>query len=171
MNVMNREALLSLHSYNLFANALVLETAGKMTADELVRESSPSHGSVMGLLVHVLQCETFFLEQCAGKKFLSRADFSESISLQEIVSAFARIGEERQRYLAAVKEAELEEVIPVLIGGKTYRLPRWQLLAQSLLQSIHHRGELSIVMTSLGYPLPTLDPILQYVGESGQTWG
>lgn len=171
MNKMNREALLSLHNYNLFANAMVLDTAAKMTSDELGRQSSPSHGSVMGLLIHMLQVETFFLEQCAGKKFLSRADFSESIGLPEIVSAFARVGEERQRYLDAVKEEELKQVIPLLIGGKTYRLPRWQLLAQSLLQSVHHRGELSIVMTAFGYPLPTLDPILQYVSESGQIWG
>jgi len=49
-------------------------------------------------------------------------------------------------------------------------LPRWQMLAQSLLQSIHHRGELSIVMTQLGYPLPTLDPIIQFIKESGQVW-
>nr|MBP9041735.1 hypothetical protein [Anaerolineaceae bacterium] len=60
--------------------------------------------------------------------------------------------------------------ITVQIGAGRFTLPRWQLLAQSLIHSIHHRGELSIVMTELGYPLPTLDPILKYVNDSGQVW-
>jgi len=171
MNPLNRDSLLSLHQYNVYASRLVLETAAKMTAEELNRPSSPSYSTVQGLLIHILQVEVFFLGLCTGKNSLSRADFSEVIPLAEIESAFARVADARAAYLETVSEAELKEVIEAFIGGKPYRLPRWQLLAQSLLQSIHHRGELSIVMTSLGYPLPTLDPILQYVSESGQVWG
>jgi uncharacterized damage-inducible protein DinB len=76
----------------------------------------------------------------------------------------------RKRYLQTVPSAELEEVIEISMGGKPLKLARWQMLAQSLISSVHHRGELSIVMTGLGYPLPTLDPILQFVKESGQEW-
>lgn len=171
MNPLNRDALLSLHQYNVYAGRLVLETAAKMTEEELNRPSSPSHSTVQGLLIHILQVEVFFLGLCTGKNILSRADFSEIIPLTEIKEAFTRVANDRAAYLESVSEAELNEVIEASIGSRAYLLPRWQLLAQSLLQSIHHRGELSIVMTSLGYPLPTLDPILQYVSESGQVWG
>jgi uncharacterized damage-inducible protein DinB len=44
------------------------------------------------------------------------------------------------------------------------------LMLQSLIHSVHHRGELSIVMTGLGHPLPTLDIILHFARESGQPW-
>ena len=67
----------------------------------------------------------------------------------------------RKEYLEIVNENELYEVIATQIRQQPLQLTRWQMLAQSLIHSIHHRGELSIVMTGLGYPLPTLDPILQ----------
>jgi uncharacterized damage-inducible protein DinB len=69
-----------------------------------------------------------------------------------------------------VTEEEIQERVKMKIGSGMVELPRCQFLAQSLLASIHHRGELSIVMTGLGYPLPTLDPIIQFVQESGQEW-
>jgi uncharacterized damage-inducible protein DinB len=56
------------------------------------------------------------------------------------------------------------------MGGQTLRLPVWQLLIQGFLSSTHHRGELSIVLTQLGHPLPTLDIIIHFVEQSGQTW-
>ncbi len=69
-----------------------------------------------------------------------------------------------------MNDFELEEEITVNLGRGEVTLPRWQFLSQSLLHSFHHRGELSIVMTQLGYPLPTLDPILKYIRDSGQPW-
>lgn len=35
--------------------------------------------------------------------------------------------------------------------------------------SFHHRGELSVVCTGLGYPLPTMDIILHFINQSGQS--
>jgi len=61
-------------------------------------------------------------------------------------------------------------VVDIQIKQKPFRLARWQMLTQSLIHSVHHHGELSIVMTGLGYPLPTLDPILKYIRDSGQVW-
>jgi uncharacterized damage-inducible protein DinB len=44
------------------------------------------------------------------------------------------------------------------------------LLAQAFVHSTHHRGELSIVLSHLGHPLPTLDIIIPFVTWSGQKW-
>jgi uncharacterized damage-inducible protein DinB len=171
LDFMDRISLLSLHSYNTYANTLTLDCAKKMSEEELLRESSPSHGSVHALLTHMLLVEFFFLARSEGKPITPKDNPATTLPLDEIVSSFAQVAVERGRYLNWVTDEKLAEVITVPIGRKEYKLARWQLLAQSLLHSAHHRGELSIVMTSLGYPLPTLDPILQYVTESGQTWG
>ena len=44
------------------------------------------------------------------------------------------------------------------------------LLALYIYNSIHRRGELSIVLSGLGHPLPTLDIILHFFAQSGQEW-
>lgn len=168
METLNRSGLIALHIYNVYANNLVLETAAGMSEDELSRASSPSHGSVINLLRHIFGCEYYFLILCMGTK--PEEASTELPTLSTLREYFAALAERRAGYLNAVDEYELAAAITVQIGKGDFTLPRWQLMAQSLIHSIHHRGELSIVMTELGYPLPTLDPILKYVNESGQVW-
>lgn len=170
MEYMNRSSLHILHTYNVYANALVLETAAKMTDAELRAEASPSHGSVFNLLQHMFGCEYFFTMECMN----CVADPSEEQlcgrSITELTECFSVLNATRGHYLTEVNDYELEEIIMVKLGSNMVSLPRWQFMAQSLLHSVHHRGELSIAMTALGYPLPTLDPILMYIRDSGQVW-
>lgn len=170
MEKIDRSALLVLHHYNHYANNLVLDVVSKMTSDELAREVSPSHGSVKELLLHMALCEYGFMLRCSGIPLdIINEDF-DSLDLAGICALFDRIASMRKKYLDNSSEEELAEVVTIEMRGTPLRLPRWQLLAQSLIHSTHHRGELSIVMTELGYPLPTLDPILMYIHDSGQEW-
>jgi uncharacterized damage-inducible protein DinB len=170
MNEMNRSALIVLHNYNSYANDLVLKTALVLDEAAFTAQSSPSHGSVQALLMHMLAVEASFVAKCKGEAPQGRVFEAEEQILAEIMDGFSEVADARGAYLDAVSDGELAEAITIQIGGKPLRLARWQLLAQSLLSSAHHRGELSIVMTGLGQPLPTLDPILQFVSESGQEW-
>ena len=170
MEHMDRSSLYALHTYYVYANDLLLETAAKMTVEELTCESSPSHGSVMNLLQHMFGCEYFFTMECMN----CVADPSEERlcgrSITELIECFSVLNATRGNYLSKVIDFELEEEITLNLGRGDVTLQRWQFIAQSLLHSVHHRGELSIVMTKLGYPLPTLDPILMYIRESGPAW-
>jgi len=170
MEPMNRSALLSLHVYNDYANALVLDTAAKMTEEELTRNSSPSHRSVKALLLHIALCEYGFILRCNSTPLESINKDFEAFSLAEIRNLYARVTALRKDYLDSADDIALNEIVPIKIAGQPLNLARWQMLSQSLIHSVHHRGELSIVMTGLGYPLPTLDPLLQYIRESGQSW-
>ena len=170
MEHMDKSALKVLHHYNEYANQLVLKAAQDLDDAAFSTSSSPSHGSVQGLLTHMLTTEFFFLARCEGKPIHPKGAPDKALSLNEIQVAFSQVAEERGRYLNWLKDEMMEEEIAIPIGGKEFKLARWQFLAQSLIHSAHHRGELSIVMTALGCPLPTLDPILQFVSESGQEW-
>ena len=170
MDYLNKSALLVLHRYNEYANALMLKTAAEMDEPSLNVQSSPSHGSVLGLLTHMLTTEFFFLARSEGKPVSPKGAPDTTLTLSEITTALAQVAEERGKYLNWATDERLEEVVEIPLGGHPFRLARWQLLAQSLFHSAHHRGELSIVMTGLGHPLPTLDLITQFVNESGQRW-
>ncbi len=170
METMNRSSLYLLHEYNVYANNLVLEIAAKMTGEELTRSSSPSHGSVMNLLQHMFGCEYFFAMECMNCAAEPSEERLCSKSIIELKECFSVLNATRGQYLEVVNQYELEEAISVNLGRNVVALPRWQFMAQSLIHSMHHRGELSIVMTGLGYPLPTLDPILKYIHDSGQAW-
>jgi len=170
MESLDSTALYALHTYNVYANDLVLETAAKIGAEELTREVSPSHGSVLKLLAHIFECEYYFTLECMNTTpDQAQADRC-AASLESLRECFALLNATRENYLLEVNEYELEEEIAVDLGRGEVTLPRWQFMAQSLLHSVHHRGELSIVMTGLGHPLPTFDPILMYIRDSGQVF-
>ena len=169
MDLMNKSSLLVLHNYNSHANSTVLETAVKLDEQSFTKPSSPSHGSVQALLTHMLTTEFFFLARCEGKPINSKPG-APPLSIAEIGVTFAQIAKERRKYLDWVSEDLLSQEIIIPIIGQDIKLARWQFLTQSLMHSAHHRGELSIVLTGLGYPLPTLDIIIEFVQETGQKW-
>lgn len=170
MENLNKPALFVLHNYNNYANQLVLQTAAEMDTAAFTAQSSPSHGSVQALLTHMLTTEFYFLARSEGKAISPKGAPDKALGLEEITVAFSQIADERAKYLNWVTEEKLTEVIEIPIGEQHFKLARWQLLTQSLLHTAHHRGELSIVMTGLGHPLPTLDPIIEFINESGQLW-
>jgi len=168
METLNKSALLVLHEYNRYANDLVLQTAAGMDASALTAQSSPSHGSVLALLTHMLTSEFYFLARSEGKPVNPKSAPDKTLSLDEIALAFAQLADERLKYLNWVTDEKLLEVVDIPLNGQPCRLARWQLLTQSLVHSAHHRGELSIVMSGLGHPLPTLDPVIHFINDSGQ---
>jgi uncharacterized damage-inducible protein DinB len=165
---MNRQSLLILHDYSVYANNLTLDRAEKLSEEKLARRTSPSRNSVIELLFHMFSTEQFFLAVCQG--ISTNNEKSSTPILADLRQMWDELVLARKIYLDKTQENLLGVSVFVPIGLNGFSLPRWQLIVQSLVHSIHHRGELSIVMTQLDCPLPTLDPIIHFVNESGQEW-
>ncbi|MEA4908121.1 MAG: DinB family protein [Anaerolineaceae bacterium] len=163
---MDRDGLLALFRYNAYANRLLLDQAGRLSEAELDCPASPSYDSVRRLLLHMFRSERFFLDRCTGAG-PGATDFA---TLADLRPAWEALAEEAQAYLTGLEAATLDEMRSMTVAGQTLRFPVWQMLTQACVHATHHRGELSVVMTALGHPLPTLDIILQFAGESGQPW-
>jgi uncharacterized damage-inducible protein DinB len=168
MGIMNRDGLEALYTYNAYANGLVLETAAHLTEEEFTRHCSPSHGSVRELLIHMLAAEVSFLVRCMGRPIEFGLD--DPLTLDEIHRCWDRLEQEQKDFIALLSAEDLAREICLQIRDRELKLPAWKLLVQAFLHSMHHRGELSIVLTDLGYPLPTLDIIIQFIKQSGQEW-
>ncbi len=163
---MHTDFLGALYEYNHYANGLVLDTAAKLSPEELEYESSPSHHTVLRLLAHMWGVECNFLAACQGEQFI----FKRPDSLEDLRQRWEALFVQQQVYLKTLTEADLEAVLPVVISRQPFQFPRWQMLTQALVHSIHHRGELSIILTGFGYPLPNLDIIIPFAEQSGQPW-
>lgn len=165
---MNREGLLALTRYNAYANRLVLQAASHLPEADLDRQASPSHGSARGLLKHMLECETWFLAFCQGQP--CAVDVDSLATLPQLSTAWEELAFRQETFVIQLQPADLEREVLVHLRNTEYHFPVWKLLTQALIHSTHHRGELSIVLTGLGCPLPTLDILLHFMQESGQIW-
>jgi uncharacterized damage-inducible protein DinB len=165
---MESSMLATLYDYNAYANQLVFETAAHLTEEEFTQRSSPSRESVQVLLRHLLMTETFFLESCLERALLPELD--QQVTLADLQSYQQQLAQEQLAYIQMLTDTDLQREIDFQIGPQPLHLPLWQMLIQAFVHSTHHRGELSIVLSQLGHPLPTLDIILPFVEWSGQTW-
>ncbi len=165
---MNQGGLLALYEYNQRAVTLVLDVADQMTEEEFERKIGPSPGSVRGLLVHSMATEANFLAACQGHQLeFDAANFQKR---EEIRAYWDGLEHRMRSYIRDLSDEELQHELNVVIRSEPMRLAVWQLLLQAFIHAVHHRGELSILMAQLGRPLPTLDIILHFIEQSGQSW-
>lgn len=164
--MLSKNSLMKLARYDAYANRLVLADAEKLSDGDFKRTTSPSHGSVRQLLQHLIRSEVFFIAACAGEKLTP----PEPVSAPEFCMLIDYVEEKAAALLAGLDETGLQQIGQIDLHGTILKFPVWQLLVQAYTHATHHRGELSIVLTELGYPLPTPDIILFFAAESKQPW-
>ncbi|HRV95102.1 MAG TPA: DinB family protein [Anaerolineae bacterium] len=166
--MINQAGLMALYDYNDYANRLLFDTIAQVNEADLHREVSPSHDSIFQLLYHTLGVEYFFLSCCRDQpNRLARDKFSSAADLRR---DWLQLEVDRKAYLASTDDEALAQIIEVNFGAHQFQFPKWQVLTQAFVHSTHHRGELSVVLTELGHPLPTLDIIVHFAKASGQPW-
>ncbi len=156
--------------FNAAANRVVLETAAALTAEEFSREVSPSHGTVRQLLVHILGGEVYFLAQCQGQAQPDMSAIDALEALPAIRARFEQVAAETDAFIAGLSAADLDREVVLHFGEYEFRQSIWQLLLQVYSHAHMHRGELSIVLSQLGHPLPTIDMMVHFIKASGQEW-
>ena len=162
----NRAGLLVLSSYNDYANRNVLDVVSNLTDAEFVRDFKMSVGNVQKMLQHVKECEAYFLSTCQEKPYLE----TKLPGLKNIRSYWGDLGDEFHSFIERQTNEDLAGVIRVQFGEHVFQFPVWQLLMQAFNHSMIHRGELSILLTELGHPLPDMDIIIKFIKDSGQEW-
>jgi uncharacterized damage-inducible protein DinB len=160
------QGLMSLYSYNAYANCLLMDVMAGMSQDQLSQDCSPSHQTALNLVLHMYECESWFLKKCQLKPFQEM----EAKTIPEIDASWKNLQSQQLEYISALQPADLLVEHTFEFTKNKLKFPIWQLLTQAVIHSIHHRGELSIVLTGLGFPLPTLDIILHFAGQSGLKW-
>ncbi len=166
MATMNRDGLMALYEYNAYANHVVLDGLAQLSEDEFTRAPSPSHSSICRLVLHLLECEAWFLAMCQGRTM-------EELNLQTLddFRRYQSVLENEQRaFIAALSKSDLARDVQIELGEYPYHLPVWQLLVQAFLHATQHRAELGIVLGQMGRPLPTMDIIVHFMHQSGQPW-
>ncbi|HEX9074503.1 MAG TPA: DinB family protein [Anaerolineae bacterium] len=165
MEIMNRDGLLILCDYDIYANNLVLETCAKLTEDEFTRESSPSHHSVRRLILHALETEQAFLSLCQERPPQGLPALA---SVSDIRDHWANVTREIRNSIASSNDDDLRREIPFpfRIKGQSRAFSRWQMFLQAFMHAAQHRSELAIILAELGHPLPNLDIILSWIGQN-----
>src|SRR5436190_3792374 len=95
-----------LYDYNAWANARILDTAAKLTHEQLLAPGGASFDSVRDTLVHTMNAQWLYLERWQGRSPRAWPDASDA-DLAAIRARWDVIERDTQTFVAALTDARL----------------------------------------------------------------
>jgi uncharacterized damage-inducible protein DinB len=105
-------------------------------------------GTVRNLLLHIFATELFFANRVLD---LPKADY-ETLPHQSLEELFAITAEAHAKFQDFLSKAAPEEwSAPVSLGFRDFKASQRKMVAQTVLHSVHHRGQLATFLRQQGF--------------------
>ena len=139
------------YDYSYWANRKLLGVVAGLTEAQFTRDVAGAYGSVRNTLVHMMSAEWGWIDRCGGPgrgPALKGQDYPTFDTLVErwlVVEGYAH------DFLSALTDADLKRVVEFSFGtGPTYVLTVGEMLEHAANHSVHHRGQVSLLLRVLG---------------------
>lgn len=168
---MNLKSILTLYSYNAWANGRILLVTGLLTDLQFKRQPVAGLGSLRDILVHTLGAQWIWLSRWKGISPSSMPDPHEFPNLDSLRIRWTEIEGETQAFVQDLKEATLHrEVAYTSLSGRAFSEPLWQLMLQQANHATQHRSEAAVLLTLFNFSPGDLDYIyyLRLVREGNE---
>jgi uncharacterized damage-inducible protein DinB len=152
---------LHLH-YTAWASRLLLDSASKLSPEELTRDFKTSDKTVLDTLAHIFAADRVWLARVQGNSpatFISPEDRDLSV----LSKAWPHLLERWNAWAAPLTDREVQRKIAYRdLKGNDWEQPIWQILLHVVNHGSHHRGQVSGFLRALGHNPPPLDLIAFY---------
>jgi uncharacterized damage-inducible protein DinB len=154
-----------LYDYNYWANKQLIGVVSQLTPEQFTQSVAGSYGSIRNTLVHVLSAEWGWLDRCGGPERGERLNPQDYPTVESLVRAWTRVEEYMRGFLSGPKDDDLTRDIEFAIGGgPKHSVPLGDLMQHAAVHAVHHRGQVALLLRTLGYVPGNFD-LLLYVGE------
>ncbi len=155
---MNRQDILTLYDYNVWANGRMLGVVEPLSPEAFLKELKSSFPSVRDTVAHILGAEWIWLRRWQGEaptKLPSASDFPTPQILKE---RFAAVEKERRAFLEALSEGQLVQSLNYRdTAGNPHSLPLVHSLQHVVNHGSYHRGQVTMMLRQLGATPISLD--------------
>jgi uncharacterized damage-inducible protein DinB len=157
--------LRALYDYCYWANAKLLAVVSQLTQKEFTQSIAGSYGSVQNTLVHMLSAEWGWLDRCGGAQrgpALVPADYPTAATL---IDRWQQVETHMRAFLSSLRNEDLSRIVQFSIGsGPKQAMLLGELMHHGAIHGIHHRGQVALLLRSLGHAPGNFD-ILFYYGQ------
>lgn len=164
---MTVEDLETLFDYSYWANDGLRDVSSQMTAEQFTRPVAGSYGSVRNTMVHMLSAEWGWLERCGGA---ARGPALKPDDYPTVTSVFDRwhyVETRVREFVATLRDQDLGRVVEFAIGGGSRQsMALGQLLHHAAIHGVHHRGQVALLLRTLGHVPGNFDILLYYARRS-----
>jgi uncharacterized damage-inducible protein DinB len=153
------------YDYGYWANGKLLEVVSQLTPEQFTQTVAGSYGSVRNTMVHILSAEWGWLDRCGGAQRGPALVASDYPTLTSIVDRWWQVEAHMRAFLSNLKEEDLGRVVEFSFGsGPNYVMQLGELMRHAAIHGVHHRGQIALLLRSLGHAPGNFD-MLAYYGD------
>jgi uncharacterized damage-inducible protein DinB len=150
-----------LYNYNYWANQKLFAALSPLTAEQVTQTVAGSYGSVRNTLVHVLSAEWGWLDRCGGPPRGAKLEARDFPTLASVTEPWSRVERQMREYLARLSDEDLACEVDFALGsGPRHRMSRGDLLRHAAIHAAHHRGQIALLVRTLGFEPGNFDFLL-----------
>src|SRR5688572_4735180 len=160
---MNLSDIKRLFDYTEWANDLAMDAADQLTDEDLRRDVSVSHHSILGTLVHMAGAEWIWLERWNGRSPAKAEAWSKwtpevCADLATLNDHWSEVVDRRAQLMAQLDEDRLAaELSFQLLSGDPSSMPLIDQMQHVVNHSTMHRGQIVGMIRQLGIEPPATD--------------
>lgn len=155
-----------LYDYHYWANKRLLGVVAWLTPEQFTRRVSGSYGSIRNTLVHVLSAEWGWLGRCGGPERGERLNPGDYPTVDSLTQAWMRVEGYMRDFLSRLEDEALGRNVEFALGeGRKQSAPLGDLMLHAAVHAVHHRGQVALLLRTLGFVPGNFD-LLIYVGDT-----
>jgi uncharacterized damage-inducible protein DinB len=153
----------TLFDYGYWANRKLFEVVERLTPEQFTQQVTGSYGSVRNTMVHVMSTEWGWLDRCGGARRGPRLIADNFPTVRAVTEQWSRIEVYLREFLGALRDEDLNRVVEFSFGdGPMQAMPVSQMLHHAAIHGVHHRGQIALLLRSLGYVPGDFDILFYY---------
>jgi uncharacterized damage-inducible protein DinB len=157
--------LRALYDCGYWANGKLLEVVSQLAPEQFTESVTGSYGSIRNTLVHMLSTEWGWLARCGGAQRGPKLAASDYPTVSSIIDRWRVVEAHVREFLSSLNDEDLARVVEFSIDNGPKSVMRLgELMHHGAIHGIHHRGQIALLLRSLGQVPGNFD-ILFYYGR------
>jgi|SRR6185295_1616001 len=158
----------NLYDYGYWANEKLFDAISQLTQGQFTEPVAGGHESIRNTLVHVLSAEWGWLSRCGGHERGARLNPIDYPTLETLKGTWSKVESHVREFLSGLKDEDLGRDVEYMNDrGEKRSMPVGDLLQHAANHGVHHRGQVSLMLRSLGYAPGNIDMLIYYAGKRG----
>ena len=164
---MTVEDLKTLFDYTYWANAGLRDVLSQLTTEQFTQPVAGSYGSIRNTMVHMLSAEWGWLERCGGAARGPALNAQDYPTVTSLFDRWRHVEARVREFLSTLQDDDLGRVMEFAIGGGSRQsMALGQLLHHAAIHGVHHRGQVALLLRTLGHVPGNFDILLYYARRS-----
>jgi uncharacterized damage-inducible protein DinB len=152
-----------LYDYGYWANGKLFEVISQLTTEQFTQPVAGSYGSVRNTMVHALSAEWGWLDRCGGAKRGAALVASDYRTAASLIDRWQQVEVSVREFLGNLRDKDLDRVVEFAFGsGPRYSMRLGDLMHHAAIHGVHHRGQVTLLLRSLGHAPGNIDILLYY---------